>query len=422
MFGIPITSIPNSHVELMNFENDSFNRCIRFPGTTQKCLNLVSYNYLGFSENQGPRLQKVAETIKKCGSSTGAVRNELGTLDYHIKLEKMVAKYLGVEDSIIFGMGFATNSLNISAIIGQGSLIISDQYNHASLALGCKLSNASIKVFKHNDTIDLEQKIVEALADGQPGTHEKWKKIIIVLEGLYSMEGTLVDLPEVMRLKKKYKTYLYVDEAHSIGAIGKTGRGVCDHFGIDPREVDILMGTFTKSFGSAGGYLAGKKSLINYIRVNSHSFAYASSMAAPIAQQILSVLEVIMTKEGQMRISTLQENSRYFRKRLRQLGFIVYGDNTSPVVPLLIFLPGLLKNFVKEARILGLGCIPVGYPATDFTGLRLRFCISACHTREMLDQAIRIIDHLGDKMSFKFALRNQWFSNSIEKIEKIFIQ
>ena len=144
----------------------------------------------------------------------------------------------------------------------------------------------------------MEQKLVEALADGRPGTHKQWMKIIIIIEGLFSMEGTIVNLPDVVRLKKKYKAYLYVDEAHSIGALGKTGRGICDHFGVDPREVDLLMGTFTKSFGSAGGYIAGKKVLIDYIRVNSHSFAYASSMAAPIAQQILSALKAIMSREG----------------------------------------------------------------------------------------------------------------------------
>ena len=145
---------------------------------------------------------------------------------------------------------------------------------------------------------DLEQKLVEALADGQPRTHKPWKKIIIVVEGVYSMEGSIVNLPEIVRLKKKYKAYLYVDEAHSIGALGKSGRGVCDHFGIATSEIDLLMGTFTKSFGSAGGYVAGKKELINHFRVNSHSFAYASSMAAPIAQQIILVLRTLMGQES----------------------------------------------------------------------------------------------------------------------------
>ena len=145
---------------------------------------------------------------------------------------------------------------------------------------------------------DLEQKLVEALANGQHWTHKPWQKIIIVVEGVFSMEGSIINLPEVKRLKQKYKAYLYVDEAHSIGAFGKTGRGVCDHFNIDTSEIDLLMGTFTKSFGSAGGYLAGTKKLIDHIRVNSHSFAYASSMAAPIARQTILALRTIMRCES----------------------------------------------------------------------------------------------------------------------------
>ena len=157
------------------------------------------------------------------------------------------------------------------------------------------------------------------------------------------MEGTITPLPEIIALKKKYKAYLYLDEAHSIGAVGPSGRGIVEHFGCDPRDVDILMGTFSKSFGAAGGYLAGNRELISFVRHHSHANTYATSMSPPVCAQIHKTLEVIMgldgSQEGQRRIKQLAENSRYFRNKLKRMGFIVYGNPSSPVVPTLIFLP-----------------------------------------------------------------------------------
>lgn len=184
-----------------------------------------------------------------------------------------------------------------------------------------------------------------------------------MIEGVYSMEGSIVRLPEIIALKKKYKAYIFLDEAHSIGAVGPHGRGVVDYYNCDPRDVDILMGTFTKSFGAAGGYIAGSKALVDHVRYHSHSFSYATAMSPPIAQQILSVFKSIMGVDGdsdgavasaalmrattnanrctgQRRIAQLARNTQYFRRRLKQLGFIVYGNDDSPVVPMLIYFPG----------------------------------------------------------------------------------
>lgn len=162
------------------------------------------------------------------------------------------------------------------------------------------------------------------------------------MEGVYSMEGTIVRLPEIIALKKKYKAYLYLDEAHSIGAMGKRGRGVVDYFNCNPRDIDILMGTFTKSFGSAGGYIAGSKQLISFLRAHSYAAKYACAMSPPVAAQIVAVLKILMgrdgTNEGQKRIQTLARNTRYFRRRLQQIGVITYGNEDSPVVPILVYL------------------------------------------------------------------------------------
>ncbi|EDL02946.1 serine palmitoyltransferase, long chain base subunit 2, isoform CRA_b, partial [Mus musculus] len=153
----------------------------------------------------------------------------------------------------------------------QGCLILSDELNHASLVLGARLSGATIRIFKHNNMQSLEKLLKDAIVYGQPRTRRPWKKILILVEGIYSMEGSIVRLPEVIALKKKYKAYLYLDEAHSIGALGPSGRGVVDYFGLDPEDVDVMMGTFTKSFGASGGYIGGKKELIDYLRTHSHS-------------------------------------------------------------------------------------------------------------------------------------------------------
>lgn len=238
-------------------------------------------------------------------------------------------------------MGFATNALNLPSLLSPGCLVISDEKNHASIILGLRLSGATIKVYKHNNAKHLEKVMSQAIVQGQPNG-KPWKKILIILEGVFSMEGSIVKLPEIVAIKKKYGAYLYLDEAHSIGATGLRGRGITDLYGVNPRDVDILMGTFTKSFGSAGGYIAGSKKLISFLRANSHAHCYASSMAPAIAQQILTSMKIMMgadgTNEGKKRIDRLARNTRYFRKRLAQIGVITYGHEDSPVVPMLVYL------------------------------------------------------------------------------------
>ncbi|POI32576.1 hypothetical protein CIB84_003672, partial [Bambusicola thoracicus] len=197
------------------------------------------------------------------------------TLDKHVELENLVAKFLGVEDAMVFGMGFATNSMNIPALVGKGCLILSDELNHTSLVLGARLSGATIRIFKHNinDAVVTVRDIVIGFDDKSlffsfialckfPLYHYCSHQAVIATEIKKlekCMEGSIVRLPEIVSLKNKYKAYLYLDEAHSIGAVGATGRGVVEYFGMNPNDVDVLMGTFTKSFGAAGGYIAGKK-------------------------------------------------------------------------------------------------------------------------------------------------------------------
>ncbi|XP_064463994.1 serine palmitoyltransferase 2-like, partial [Ornithodoros turicata] len=370
----PICSVPGAVIDLVDRVSLDNNWSFTMPGTVTKAINMGSYNYLGFAESAGPVADEVETSIRTYGNGICSTRHELGTLDIHLELESVVARFLGVEDCLTVGMGFATNSTNIPTLAGRGCLLLSDELNHASLILGCRLSGATIKVFKHNNMKDLERKLRGAIVEGQPRTNRPWKKIIIIVEGVYSMEGSIVKLPEVIALKKKYKAYVYLDEAHSIGALGPTGRGAVDYFGVDPRDVDLLMGTFTKSFGAAGGYIAGSKHIIDHLRAHSHSFSYAASMSAPVAQQIISTCRVIMGEigdgEGQRRIERLARNTHYFRQRLKQMGFIIYGNEDSPVVPLMLYLPSKIAGFVRYLMKRGVATVGVGFPATPLLEAR----------------------------------------------------
>ncbi|KRX50096.1 Serine palmitoyltransferase 2, partial [Trichinella murrelli] len=388
-----------------------------YTGGKTKVINLGSYNYLGFAENTGPCVEEVERSIRKYGIGVCSSRKEAGNMSIHNRLERLMAQFLGVEDALCFPMGFATNSMNVPCFAEKGCLLLSDELNHASLILGCRLTGATIKVFKHNDTVDLENKIRDAIVYGQPRTRRPYKKILIFVEGIYSMEGTIVNLPEIIRIKKKYKAYLYLDEAHSIGALGKRGRGVCDYYGCDPQDVDILMGTFTKSFAAAGGYIAGKKEVIDYLRRNSYSTIYAAALSPPIAQQIISTLKILMgldgTDEGSRRIAKLERNTIYFRRRLKQKGFILFGNSNSPVVPMMVYFPAKMNHFSREMLKRKVGVVLVGFPATPITLGRARFCISSAHTKEQLDQALEAIDEVGGSMMLKLSSRCEHLKDEV---------
>jgi len=220
------------------------------------------------------------------------------------------------------------------------------------------------------------------------------------------MEGETCKLKEIVELKKKYNCYLWVDEAHSIGALGQTGRGVCEHTGVDTNDIDLLMGTFTKSFASVGGYITGTKEVIDHLRKKAFGPLYSITMSPGCCQQILTSMSIIMgedgTNEGKQKLKQLKENSNHFRSELRKRGFKVYGEEDSPIVPLMLYYPAKIAAFSREAFERGLAVVVVGYPATPVTEARTRFCISAGHTREDLDWAVKQIDEIGDRLLLKY--------------------
>lgn len=406
-FERPVTGVPGRYITLIDRTSDDHNRHFRLTGTYTDTLNMSSYNYLGFAQSEGPCADAVEDIIKRYGISSVSTRADAGTQDLHIEVEALVANFVGKEASMVFSMGFGTNASVFSALVSKGCLIISDELNHASIRFGARLSGASIEIFKHNDVKALEKKLREVISQGQPRTHRPWKKILVVVEGLYSMEGTMCNLPGILALKKKYKFNIFVDEAHSIGAIGPRGRGVCDYFGVDTKDVDILMGTLTKSFGANGGYIAADKAIIDKLRTSNPAVFYGEAPTPPILAQISTSLRIIngeiVPGEGEERLQRLAFNSRYLRLGLKRLGFIVYGHDDSPIIPLLLFNPAKMPAFSHEMLKRKISVVIVGYPATPLVSSRARFCVSAAHTKEDLDRLLLACDEVGNVLQLKFS-------------------
>jgi serine palmitoyltransferase len=406
-FERPVTGVPGRTITLIDRATDDHNQHFYLTGTTTDTLNLSSYNYLGFAQSDGPCADIAEDCIKKYGIAAPSTRAESGTQDLHVEVEDLVARFVGKESSMIFSMGFGTNATIFPALVSKGCLLISDELNHASIRFGARLSGASIAMFKHNDMKDLELKLREAISQGQPRTHRPWKKILVVVEGLYSMEGSMCNLPGLVQLKRRYKFNLFVDEAHSIGAIGPKGRGVCDYFSIDTSEVDILMGTLTKSFGANGGYIAADKVMIDALRATNPGVYYGESPAPAVLAQISSALRIIngelVPGQGEERLQRLAFNSRYLRLGLKRLGFIVYGHDDSPIVPVLLFNPAKMPAFSHEMLRRKISVVVVGYPATPLVSSRARFCVSAAHTKEDLDRVLTACDEIGNVLQLKFS-------------------
>ncbi|CAB3250870.1 unnamed protein product [Arctia plantaginis] len=399
-FNRPICSAPGAEVILKERCSDDHNWTFRFTGSKRRCINLGSYNYLGFAEGEGGSTHAdVAAATRHFGLAMCSSRAELGDTALHRELEHTTAKFLGVESAIVVGMGFATNTLALPGLLGPGALALSDANNHASLILGLRLARATVRVFRHNDVRHLEQLARAALAEG------KWRKIVIVVEGVYSMEGSICPLAALVALKKRLGLQLYLDEAHSIGALGPRGRGVTDYAGVDPNDVDVLMGTFTKSFGAAGGYIAGSARLTAWVRAQGHAHTYAHAMAPAVAQQIVCAMRALDAPPGRARIAALRDNTHYFRNRLREMGVVTFGHHDSPVVPMLVYTFSKMAATVERLTDSGIAAVGVGFPATPLNQARIRFCLCASHSRAQLDACLAGVRRAAAELGLRYSRR-----------------
>ncbi|KAI2612051.1 serine palmitoyltransferase 2 [Hypoxylon fragiforme] len=406
-FARTTTGVPGRYINVLNRISDNFNESYEYIGGSTETLNMSSYNYLGFAQSEGPCANAVEECVRRYGLSYCSPRIDAGTCDLVREVEKEVANFVGKPDAMVFSMGFVTNASSFPALVSRGCLILSDELNHSSIRFGARLSGAVIRSFKHGDCVDLEKRLREAFAQGQPRTHRPWKKILVVVEGLYSMDGDICDLPGILALKDRYRFSLYVDEAHSIGAFGPGGRGVCDYFGIDPGRVDILMGTLTKSFGANGGYIAAEKHVIDKLRSTNAAMMFGESPTPAVLMQILSSLKIISGElvpgQGEERLQRITFNSRYLRLGLKRLGLIVYGHDDSPIIPVALYNPAKISAFSHEMLKRKIAVVVVGYPATPLISSRARFCVSAAHNKDDMDRLLVACDEVGDILQLKFS-------------------
>lgn len=392
-FMVPIGSKAGTKVTVLERETFDVGYNFTLTGKSREMINMGSYNYLDLNQNEGHIADQVEAVIHEKGIAVGSSRQELGTNDLCEELDRLIAEFLCVESAITFGMGFETNATTLAALLDAKTIAISDEFNHSSIVHGCKISGAKIKVYKHNDMQHLEEKLLEAMieVDNFP---ECCTKIVILTEGVYSMEGSITKLAEIIALKEKYKAYIYLDEAHSIGALGSHGRGVTDLLACDISKVDVLMGTFTKSFGASGGYIAGSKELIDHLKKSCFANYYACSLAPPICGQIMAAMRTLMSDDGCKLVQSLASNTIYFRNELRNSGFDILGCFESPVVPLMVYFPSKMAFFGRALRERGIAAAVVGFPATKPTESRVRFCVSAGHTRKELDAVLSAVNRV----------------------------
>ncbi|WP_311353880.1 serine palmitoyltransferase [Alloprevotella tannerae] len=315
------------------------------------------------------------EALQQYGSGCAGSRFLNGTLDIHVKLEKELAEYIGKDESLCFSTGFTVNSGVIPSLLTREDYIICDDRDHASIVDGRRLSFAKALKYKHNDMEDLERQL-------QKCTPESVK--LIVVDGVFSMEGDLANLPEIVRLKHKYNAVLMVDEAHGLGVFGREGRGVCDHFGLTD-QVDLIMGTFSKSLASIGGFIAANKTIINWLRHNARTYIFSASATPASTACAREALRII--KQEPERIQALWDVTNYALKRFREEGFEI-GATESPIIPL--YVRDVQKTFIVTKRAFDEGVFinPVIPPACAPQDTLVRFALMATHTHEQVDRGI----------------------------------
>ena len=343
----------------------------------KKVLMFGSNAYLGLT-NHPKEKEAAIEAIKKYGTGCAGSRFLNGTLDIHIQLEKRLAEFVGKEDAIVYSTGFQVNLGVVSCLTGREDYILWDELDHASIIEGHRLSFSTKLKYKHNDMESLEKQLQKCDPD---------KVKLIVTDGVFSMEGDVAKLPEICALAKKYNANVMVDEAHGLGVFGKQGRGTCDHFGVT-NDVDLIMGTFSKSLASIGGFIAADESIINYLRHHSRSYIFSASNT-PAATAAANAALDIMINEPE-RIEHLWKLTNYALDGFRQMGCEI-GHTSTPIIPLFIRDNDLTFTIVKELFEAGIFVNPVVSPAVASEDTLIRFSLMATHTKEQLDYALEQI-------------------------------
>ncbi len=349
----------------------------------KKVLMFGSNAYLGLTNH--PKVKEAAiEAIKKYGTGCAGSRFLNGTLDLHVQMEKRLAEFVGKEDAIIYSTGFQVNLGVISCISGREDYILWDERDHASIIDGHRLSFSTKLKYKHNDMESLEKQLQKCEPD---------KIKLIVTDGVFSMEGDVAKLPEIVALAKKYNASIMVDEAHGIGVFGDHGRGTCNHFGVT-NDIDLIMGTFSKSFASIGGFIASDESVINYLRHHSRSYIFSASNTPAATAAVGAALDIMLNEPE--RIEHLWYLTHYALDGFRNMGCEI-GNTSTPIIPLFIRDNDLTFLIVKELFEAGIFVNPVVSPAVASEDTLIRFSLMATHTKEQLDYALEAIQKVFKK-------------------------
>jgi len=354
----------------------------RFDG--KEVINLSSNNYLGLTTHKALRRAAI-EAIRTHGVGAGAVRTIAGTMDLHMALEEQIAKFKGTEACVVFQSGFTANAGTVAAVLGKEDLIISDELNHASIIDGCRLSRATIKVFKHKDTADCERICKET--ENWPG-HK-----LLITDGVFSMDGDIAPLPQLCDLAEKYNCIMMIDDAHSSGVLGRNGRGTVDHTGCHGR-VHIQVGTLSKAIGAMGGYVCGSRDLVDFLYQRARPFLFATGHPPSVVATCQAAFTLLDSPEGERLIKKLWANTKIFQRRLKKLGFST-GATQTPITPIHVGEAAKAFEFSRRLYDAGVYAPAVGFPTVPEGKARLRAMVSATHKRADLERACEILSEIG---------------------------
>lgn len=348
----------------------------------KEVIMLCSNNYLNLSNH--PKVKEAAKrAIDTHGAGSGSVRAIAGNMDLHVELEKKLANFKGVEASLVYQTGFAVNAGLIPQLMGDGDIIISDELNHGSIIDGVRLSKASKGIYKHNDMAELEAILRDA--------DKKYKRILIVTDGVFSMDGDIAPLDEIVKLAEEFGAMTYVDDAHGDGVLGEGGRGIVSHFHLEGR-VDVEMGTFSKAFGVVGGYASGSQDLINFAYNKSRTWLLSGSHPPTVAAACMAAIEVLETEP--QHVKKLWDNVNYFKKELNSLGFDT-GKSVTAITPVIVGKSQTAKKLSEMLFEEGVFALPIVYPMVAKDKARIRTMMNAGLTRDDLDVALSAFEKCG---------------------------
>ena len=355
----------------------------RFDG--KEVINLASNNYLGLTTH--PKLREAAlEAVRKYGVGSGAVRTISGTMTLHMQLEERIAAFKNVEACVVFQSGFAANAGTVSAILTPEDHIVSDELNHASIIDGCRLSKAKIHVFPHKDTAKAARILAEL--EQTPG------RKLLITDGVFSMDGDIGPLPELVEAAERYGAIMMVDDAHSSGVLGRNGRGTIDHFNVHGR-VHVQVGTLSKAIGVLGGYVCGSRDLIEYLYHRARPFLFSTSHPPAVAAACLAAFDIL--EQEPERIDQLWANTRYFKQGLKEAGFNT-GISETPITPVIVGEAKLAHEFSRALFDEGVLATGIGFPTVAKDKARVRTIVTSTHTREELDRALEVFRRVGKKL------------------------